>query len=275
MMVFDHGPPTPDPEAFTEPRAGSYARGMALLEWDAATYDSLPLPHVRWGQGVIDRLAPAPHATVIDLGCGTGRDAERLLDRLPEGRVVAVDGSARMLERTRERLAGRLHRVAVVQADLTEDLPPEVRGDAVMSVATFHWVPDHPGLFRRVAAVLPPGGRFEAEFGGEDNIAAFSRAAERAGVPGDDDPWDFATAADTEAALEAAGFRAVAVRVVPDPVRLEPGDQLEAFIATVLMGATLRDLPAEEGAALVARIAAALPEPVIDYVRMQISAVRA
>jgi trans-aconitate 2-methyltransferase len=247
---------------------------MALLEWDAATYDSLPLPHVRWGRGVIDRLAPAPDATVIDLGCGTGRDTERLLDLLPQGRVIAVDGSVRMLERTRERLAGRLDRVAIVQADLTEDLPQEVRGDAVMSVATLHWVPDHPALFRRIAAVLPTGGRLEAEFGGEQNIADFTLAAERAGVPQDDDPWDFATAADTAAALDAAGFSSIDVRVVPDPVTLERGDQLEAFIATVLMGATLRELSKGEGAALVGRIAAELPEPVIDYVRVQISAVR-
>jgi trans-aconitate 2-methyltransferase len=247
---------------------------MALLEWDAATYDSLPLPHVRWGLGVIDRLAPAPDAVVIDLGCGTGRDTARLLDLLHDGRVIAVDGSARMLERTKEWLAGRLDRVTVVRADLTEDLPPEVRGDAVMSVATFHWVPDHPALFRRIAAVLPAGGRFEAEFGGAGNIAAFGRAVERAGGP-EVDPWDFASAEDTVAALDAAGFRDVDVRVVPDPVTLERGDQLEAFIATVLLGATLRDLAPEDGAALVRRVAAELPEPVIDSVRVQISAVRA
>ena len=247
---------------------------MALLEWDATTYDSLPLPHVRWGAGVIERLAPAQDATVVDLGCGTGRDTERLLGLLPEGRLIAVDGSMRMLERTRERLAGRLDRVTVVQADLTVDLPAEVRGDAVMSVATFHWVPDHPALLRRVAAVLPSGGRFEAEFGGGDNIAAFNRAAVRAGVPDDEDHWDFASAVDTVAALHAAGFRDIDVRVVPDPVTLERGDQLEAYIATVIMGATLRDMTPEDGAALVTRIAAELPDPVIDYVRMQVSATR-
>jgi trans-aconitate 2-methyltransferase len=247
---------------------------MALLEWDATTYDSLPLPHVRWGRGVIERLAPASDATVVDLGCGTGRDTERLLDLLPQGRVIAVDGSERMLDRTRERLGDRLDRVTVVQADLATDLPADVHGDAVMSVATFHWIPDHPTLFRRIAAALPSGGRLEAEFGGEGNIAAFGRAVERAGGPADDDPWVFASAEDTIDALGAAGFRDVEVRVVPDPVRLERGDQLEAFIATVLMGATLRDMPQEDGAHLVQRIAAELPEPVIDYVRMQISAVR-
>jgi trans-aconitate 2-methyltransferase len=180
-----------------------------------------------------------------------------------------------MLDRLRERLAARLDRVDVVQADLTQPFPDAVRGNAVMSVATFHWVPDHPALFRRVAAALPPGGRLEAEFGGEGNIAGFLQAVERAGGPKDDSRWEFAGKQETTEQLIAAGFRDIDVRVVPDPAVLERGPQLEAFIATVLLGATLRDLPADEGRALVRDTAAQLPEPVIDYVRMQITATRA
>ena len=72
-----------------------------------------------------------------------------------------------------------------------------------------------------------------------------------------------------------AGFKDIEVRVVPDPAELERGEQLEAFIATVLLGATLRDMDPDEGRALVKRTAAEMPEPVVDYVRMQISATRA
>lgn len=248
---------------------------MELLEWNAAVYDSLPLPHDRWGSGVIDRLALAGDETVVDLGCGTGRDTERLLDRLPHGRVVAVDGSAQMLERLSGRIADRADRVTVVRGDLTRPLPDAVRGDVVMSVATFHWIPDHAALFERIAGALPAGGRLEAEFGGADNIADFLAAFQRAGGPPDDHPWAFAAPDATASALTSAGFRDVDVRVVRDPAVLARGEQLEAFIATVLLGATLRDLSAEEGAALVRRTAAELAEPVIDYVRMQVSAVRA
>jgi trans-aconitate 2-methyltransferase len=67
-------------------------------EWDAASYDPLPLPHERWGQRLLATLPLAGDETVLDVGAGTGRDTAALLDRLPRGRVVAVDGSAAMLE---------------------------------------------------------------------------------------------------------------------------------------------------------------------------------
>jgi trans-aconitate 2-methyltransferase len=93
---------------------------MQLLEWDAHAYDQLPLPHQRWGREAVRRLQLAGDETVMELGCGTGRDAELLLDALPNGRVVAVDGSAQMLAQLRHRLADRLDRVTVVQADLRD-----------------------------------------------------------------------------------------------------------------------------------------------------------
>lgn len=43
-------------------------------EWDATTYDSLPLPHLEWGRRTLDRLGLSGDERVLDLGCGTGRD---------------------------------------------------------------------------------------------------------------------------------------------------------------------------------------------------------
>lgn len=247
---------------------------MDLLEWDARAYDALPLPHERWGQGVIARLRLAGDESVADIGCGTGRDAGRLLALLPRGRVVAVDGSGQMLDRLRVRLAGDLDRVDVVRADLREPLALPRPVDAVISVATLHWLPDHQQLFSGIAAALPPGGQFAAEAGGPGNISGVRAAL--AGLGADDraGTGQFAAAGETEARLTAAGFSQVRVDVVPDPVRLEPGEQIEAYLATVVLGALLRDLPRQERRPFVSAVARRLPEPVIDYVRLQIRAVR-
>jgi len=243
-------------------------------EWDASVYDALPLPHQRWGKRVLEQLNLDGTERVLDMGCGTGRDTAVLLDRLPRGEVVAVDGSLRMLDQLRSRLAGRLDRVEVVHADITEPLPVAGYVDAVTSVATLHWIPDHARLFAAVAAVLRPGGRFVAECGGLGNIAAVSAAVDS--VLGEQPAvWNFAGTGETEQRLRAAGFTAIEVELVPDPARLEPGEALHTYLATVVLGGQLERLPEAGHEAFVTAVADRLPEPVVDYVRLRISAIRA
>jgi len=136
-------------------------------EWDAATYDALPLPHEQWGRRLLEALPLRGDERVSDLGAGTGRDTEALLGRLSRGHVVAVDGSAVMLDRLRQRLAEvGPERLSVLRADLREPLTLQEPVDAVFSVATLHWLPDHTAVFASLAGVLRPGGLLRAEWGG-------------------------------------------------------------------------------------------------------------
>ncbi|MFD3453106.1 class I SAM-dependent methyltransferase [Streptomyces sp. NPDC058691] len=245
-------------------------------EWDATTYDALPLPHEQWGRRTLGRLAasgPRGDERVLDLGCGTGRDTAALLDLLPDGHVVAVDGSLRMLDRLRRRLAGRMDRVEAVHADITRGLPLREPVDAVVSVATLHWIPDHTAIFGEIARVLRPGGTFVAECGGLGNIAQVSAAVEDV-LGAQPAVWHFAGVADTEQRLREAGFTDVDVALVPDPARLVAGDQLLTYLAVVVLGGQLERLPEDEHQAFVRAVAQRLPEPVVDYVRLTISARR-
>ena len=248
---------------------------MELLEWDAQSYDALPLPHKRWGPATIARLRLSGDETVADFGAGTGRDAEQLLAALPRGRVLAIDGSRQMLAQLRDRLAGHLDRVQVLEADLREPLPVTEPVDAVVSVATLHWLPDHAQVFRSVAGILRPGGQFAAEAGGAGNIDAVRAALAELGADDGQDIWNFAGAGETRERLAAAGFTGIEVGLVPDPARFESADQLEAFLATVVLGAHLRELPPGECRTFVRTVATRLDEPVVDYVRLQIRATRA
>ncbi|MBE1485506.1 class I SAM-dependent methyltransferase [Plantactinospora soyae] len=248
---------------------------MDLLEWDARSYDALPLPHRHWGTDLLARLPLAGTETVLDLGCGTGRDTERLLAALPAGRVLALDGSRRMLAALGERLSGAGDRLTVLHADLREPLRLPERVDAAFSVATLHWLPDHDLVFHGVGAALRPGGRFVAEAGGRGNVAGVLRAlAEVSGGTDEARFWNFSGVDDTVARLRGAGFTDIDVQLVPDPARLEPGEPLEAFLGTVVLGAHLRELPAERRRPFVRAVARRLPEPVVDYVRLRIDAVR-
>jgi trans-aconitate 2-methyltransferase len=242
-------------------------------DWNAPKYDRVADPQTRWGAEVLERLALRGDETVLDAGCGTGRVTELLLARLPRGRVVALDFSAGMLGQARERLAPFGDRVTYVEADLGRPLPIPARVDAVLSTATFHWVPDHDALFENIAAVMKPGGRLVAQCGGFGNIARFLRVA-REVHPGFRRVHNFQTAEATAARLKASGFDEVSTWLSEAPTRFEPGAAFEAFIETVCLRTFLDELPTEEREPFVKAVAARMPEPVLDYVRLNITARR-
>lgn len=210
---------------------------------------------------------------MLDAGCGTGRDTELLLDLIPDAHVVAVDASATMLEQLERRLAARGHRVQIVHSDLLAPLPVEPV-DAIVSVAAFHWIADHATLFRNLASVLRPGGRLVADCGGRGNVARIEAAAEEV-LGATPAVWNFAGVEETERRLREAGFTEIDVSLRPDPARLEAGEQFESFLGIVVLGAHVAHLPEAERPSAVRDVMARLPEPVVDYVRLEISARRA
>jgi trans-aconitate 2-methyltransferase len=243
-------------------------------EWDAEAYHRVSTPQVQWAEQVLGRMTLGGDETVLDAGCGSGRVTAMLLERLPRGRVVAVDGSAAMVDAAREALpADRVHFLVSDLVDLALDEPV----DAVFSNAVFHWIPDHDRLFATLHAALRPGGRLVAQCGGEGNVAAFLAAMAAVGerepyaqhVAGWW-PWNFASPQTTEERLRRAGF--AEVRCWRSDSRVEPADA-ESFAATVCLGAHLDRLPAALRDAYVAAVLRAAGQPlVLDYVRLNIDA---
>ena len=224
-------------------------------DWNAASYQRVSAPLEAMGREVLDRLELDGDERVLDAGCGTGRVTAALVERLPRGQVVAVDGSPSMVEQARERLGPG---VEVFVADLLE-LELDEPVDAILSTATFHWIPDHDRLFERLSAALRPGGRIVAQCGGAGNVASVQAAIDAVAEPaleGWAGPWNFQSPADTAARLERIGF--TGIRTWPQDVRVEPDDMRE-YLGTVMLGSHLERIPEERRAAFVEAVLAELP----------------
>jgi trans-aconitate 2-methyltransferase len=243
-------------------------------EWDAETYDAVSDPQFEWGMEVLERLELRGDEVAVDAGCGSGRVTAELADRLPNGRVIAVDGSAAMVEKAKERLGDRADYVVsdLVELELAEPV------DLVFSTATFHWISDHDALFRRLRAALKPGGRLVAQCGGQGNVARHTQAIAAAAadpqygqhLSGAKGLWNFASPEETEPRLREAGFDEVRCWLQPKPV--QPSRPLE-FITTVTLGPILDQLPEEKRQPFADAVLEREGEPlVLDYVRLNMEA---
>jgi trans-aconitate 2-methyltransferase len=243
-------------------------------DWDATTYDRIADPMFRWGAPVVDALDLRGDESVLDAGCGSGRVTELLLERLPRGRVVALDGSPSMIEEARRRLERFGDRVEYVLADLAAPLPLERPVDAILSTATFHWIRDHESLFRHLAAAIRHGGALAAQCGGAGNIAGVGRALEELGV----DPLGskvYATPEETAERLRRAGFVDVECWLHPEPAGFETIEDLETYLRTIILGDRVDAMTPEDSRSFVHRVAERMPALEIDYVRLDIRAKRA
>ena len=247
---------------------------MSVREWDGNSYDRISATMEALGLEVLARLELNGDELVLDAGCGSGRITEALIERLPRGRVIAVDQSTSMVAAARSRLGAEIDLRVLDLLDL--DLPEPV--DAILSTATFHWITDHDRLFARLHAALAPGGRLVAQCGGEGNISLL-RA--RAGVVLERDPyvehfrdwqppWNYAAAEQTRERLLGAGFAAAECWLEAAPRQPEHPRE---FLATIVLGPHVQQLPAQLREAFMDEVLAELGEPVtVDYVRLNIDA---
>lgn len=176
---------------------------------------------------ILDLLAAAGPASVLDIGCGNARLSARVLERLPHARLVGVETSAAMVEEAAplvDRYGGRLR---VVNQDILAYQPHEPF-DAAYSNLVLHNIPAErkQALLSRLLGWLRPGSvflwsdmvrhpdpatetvlvayreRFAREHGCPEPLARENFRKESA----DDHPL---TVAATVAALEEAGFEGV------------------------------------------------------------------
>jgi cyclopropane fatty-acyl-phospholipid synthase-like methyltransferase len=126
-------------------------RYLALMREEVPAYERL--------QDETAAASVAEAGTVLELGTGTGETAVRVLAANPGATLHGIDASAEMLAHARLRLPST--RVKLTQQRLEDPLPAGPFELVVSALAVHHLDGrGKAGLFRRVATVLTPGGRF-------------------------------------------------------------------------------------------------------------------
>jgi SAM-dependent methyltransferase len=117
--------------------------------------------------GWVRQTAPAARR-IVDLGAGTGVGSVALARCFPGAEVIAVDSSAQMLERVRNKAAhlGLADRIRTVEADLDEAWPDVTDVGIIWASLSLHHLLDPDRVLAALLTAIAPGGVLAvAEFG--------------------------------------------------------------------------------------------------------------
>ncbi len=138
-------------------------RGAGWLERASRAREELP-------DVLVEHLQLRTDAEVADIGAGTGYFTFRISQRVPQGRVFAVDIQPEMLAIVEKRMARRgIDNVVPILGSIDDPKLPAQGVDAVLLVDTYHEF-SHPfEMMHGIHKGLRPGGRlFLVEYRGED-----------------------------------------------------------------------------------------------------------
>ncbi len=191
--------------------------------WDVEKYTKHADFVYKLAYPLIDLLDPKDGELILDLGCGNGELSKEISKR--GAKVIGVDLNQDMVREAKKR--GIDARVMSLL-----DLKFENHFDAVFSNAVLHWVKDAQGAIQNIHKVLKDGGRFVAEFGGDENIAniinamkiVFKKYPEFGEFQ---EIWYFPTPKEYKELLQKEGFEIKKIELIP---RLTPLDDIANWL---------------------------------------------
>jgi ubiquinone/menaquinone biosynthesis C-methylase UbiE len=225
--------------------AGGKAWTARQESWDTAMKP--------FSDAALIRAAVAPGERVIDIGCGCGATSLQLAELVgPKGRVLGVDVSKPMLDRARERAAGKPN-ISFAEADATTYPFEQGAADLLFSRHGVMFFPEPERAFANLRSALRPGGRlaFSCFRTPRENglittilnaVAEFVPPLPKMN-PEDPGPFAFQDPERVKRILGAAGFKGIALEPVDVQSDIGNGKGLdEALVNAMEIGPASRAL---------------------------------
>jgi S-adenosylmethionine-diacylgycerolhomoserine-N-methlytransferase len=146
-------------------------------------YDATRRYYLLGRDQLIANLRPDAGATVIEIGCGTGRNLVLAAGLYPEARFFGIDVSTEMLTSAISNISrhGLENRIRVAHGDATafdsEPLFGVQRFDHVLISYSLSMIPNWRRVLEGAATRLKPGGRLHVvDFGSQEQMPRMARA---------------------------------------------------------------------------------------------------
>jgi trans-aconitate methyltransferase len=185
----------------------------------------------------------------MDAGAGSGNLTKILADKLPNGKVYAVDADSNMVQQAKSNLSGYSN-VQFIHSSMDKvKLPTEV--DVIFSNSALHWILDQEGLFLHFWQLLKPNGKLLIEYGAHGNVERPLSVIFKIMQSGQfrehfvnwRQSWYFPKPEEIERLLQKAEFRNIQVNLSKRVTIFPDRHNFAIFIRTVIMKPFLGYLP--------------------------------
>lgn len=133
---------------------------------------------------LIYKLAPPRGGTILEIGCGTGRNLVKTAENYPDARLFGVDISDEMLKSAGQSIArhGLEAKVRIAQADALSFNPERVFGrssfDRIYFSYTLSMIPDWETAIRHAMTMLSEDGELHiVDFGQSEKLPGICKSA--------------------------------------------------------------------------------------------------
>jgi len=142
-------------------------------KWDASLYNDKHSFVFKYGEDLVDLLAPQKGERILDLGCGTGYLTNVIASSGAE--VVGIDNSHEMIEKAAKEYPALDFRIMPA-----EEFHFDESFDAIFSNAVLHWVMEKEKAIDCMYRNLKRSGRLVLEMGGKGNVEKIINALNEA-----------------------------------------------------------------------------------------------
>lgn len=226
--------------------------------WDAHDYRSHSSAQQKWAQELIDKLRLVGNESLLDIGCGDGKNTATLASHLRSGRVVGIDSSKQMIELAIKNYDPVSQPNLAFQLMDAGNLIYENEFDVIFSNAALHWVLDHQPVLNGMYRSLKTGGRVLVQMGGKGNAKEVIDIFEKIisvepwanYFQGFDFPYGFYSPQEYKPWLKQAGFKVERLELVPKEMVHKNGEQFKGWVRTTWLP-YLERVPVEMRSALI------------------------
>lgn len=129
-----------------------------MTDWDGKGYEQISGLQRHLAKVTLDGLEFRGDEALLDVGCGDGFITRSIAARLPDGSVLGIDASPRMIAAATDAPDGPGAPIRFEVLDVRE-LKAVDEFDAAVSFNALHWLVDQRAALAPIASAVRPGGR--------------------------------------------------------------------------------------------------------------------